>query len=216
MAAKRFKENIYQGYPDVHMNTAKGNTISSPDVRMATAKSTVADVRMRTARGETVKGTDNLSPRHRKLLASPEVQRKATVAQLCTCDIYLWDGNDMLILGGGEDFLDYYFQHLGYISARKERRAKFDEDTESRGLTHSEHQKEWKSYCGRERVVLRRRRAKLRVEQFHIITQVGQGGYGEVYLARKQETGEVCALKRMKKKTLQKMDEVRPVPLVHQ
>lgn len=107
-----------------------------------------------------------------------------------------------------EDFLDYYFQHLGYIAARKERRIKFDEDTSKRGLTHSEHQKEWKSYCGRERVVLRRRRAKLRVEQFHIITQVGQGGYGEVYLARKQETGEVCALKRMKKKTLQKMDEV--------
>ena len=106
------------------------------------------------------------------------------------------------------DFLDYYFQHLGYISARKERRAKFDEDTKFRGLTHSEHQKEWKSYCGRERVVLRRRRAKLMGEQFHIITQVGQGGYGEVYLARKQETGEVCALKRMKKKTLQKMDEV--------
>lgn len=108
------------------------------------------------------------------------------------------------------DFLDYYFQHLGYIAARKERRAKFDEDTAARGLTHSEHQKEWKSYCGRERVVLRKRRAKLRLEQFHIITQVGQGGYGEVYLARKQETGEVCALKRMKKKTLQKMDEVCP------
>lgn len=114
-----------------------------------------------------------------------------------------------MLFNGRPDFLDYYFQHLGYLSARRERRAKFDEDTVQRGLTHSEHQKEWKSYCGRERVVLRRRRAKLRVEQFHIITQVGQGGYGEVYLARKQETGEVCALKRMKKKTLQKMDEVR-------
>jgi serine/threonine protein kinase len=48
------------------------------------------------------------------------------------------------------------------------------------------------------------------VEQFHIIAQVGQGGYGEVYLARKQETGEVCALKKMRKRTLFKMDEVRP------
>ena len=41
MAAKRSKENVYQGYPDVHMNTAKGNTLYSPDVRMATAKSTL-------------------------------------------------------------------------------------------------------------------------------------------------------------------------------
>lgn len=109
------------------------------------------------------------------------------------------------------DFLDYYFQMLGYISARKERRAKFDADTETRGLTHSEYSKEWKSYCGRERVVLRKRRTKLRVEQFHIIAQVGQGGYGEVYLARKIETGEVCALKKMRKRTLHKMDEVSPM-----
>lgn len=106
------------------------------------------------------------------------------------------------------DFLDYYFQLLGYLAARKDRRANFDNDTDSRGLTNSEYQKEWKSYCGRERVVLRKRRTKLRVDQFHIIAQVGQGGYGEVYLARKQETGEVCALKKMRKRTLHKMDEV--------
>lgn len=108
------------------------------------------------------------------------------------------------------DFLDYYFQLLGYISSRKERRAKFDEDTASRNLAPLDYSREFKSYCGRERVLLRRRRAKLRVEQFHIIAQVGQGGYGEVYLARKQETGEVCALKKMRKRTLFKMDEVRP------
>jgi cell cycle protein kinase DBF2 len=98
---------------------------------------------------------------------------------------------------------------LGYISARKERRAKFDEDTTSRNLAPADFSREFKSYCGRERVLLRRRRAKLRVDQFHIMAQVGQGGYGEVYLARKQETGEVCALKKMRKRTLFKMDEVR-------
>jgi hypothetical protein len=31
----------------------------------------------------------------------------------------------------------------------------------------------------------------------------------QVYLARKRETGEVCALKKMRKRTLAKMDEVR-------
>ena len=49
----------------------------------------------------------------------------------------------------------------------------------------------------------------MKVEQFHIIAQVGQGGYGEVFLARKQDSGEVCALKKMRKRTLFKMDEVR-------
>lgn len=127
----------------------------------------------------------------RELLESSEVRRKSTVAQLY--------------------FLDYYFQLLGYISSRKERRAKFDEDTASRNLASLDYSREFKSYCGRERVLLRRRRAKLRVEQFHIIAQVGQGGYGEVYLARRQETGEVCALKKMRKRTLFKMGEVRHV-----
>lgn len=98
--------------------------------------------------------------------------------------------------------------------------------------------KEFKSYVGRERVVLRKRRIKLRVDQFRIIAQVsyepigcrhpccscifdavcpallvqvGQGGYGSVFLARKADTGEVCALKKMKKTTLAKMDEVKHV-----
>ncbi|KZT68829.1 kinase-like protein [Daedalea quercina L-15889] len=127
----------------------------------------------------------------KELIESPEMKRKATVAQLY--------------------FLDYYFQLLGYLSARKERRAKFDEDTATRKLTPAEYAKEHKSYCGRERVVLRKRRTKLKVEQFHIIAQVGQGGYGEVFLARKQDSGEVCALKKMRKRTLFKMDEVRHV-----
>jgi cell cycle protein kinase DBF2 len=106
------------------------------------------------------------------------------------------------------DFLDYYFQTLGYLAARKQRRAKFDQDTSARDLKPTEYAREFKSYCGRERVLLRRRRTKLRVDQFHVIAQVGQGGYGEVFLARKQESGEVCALKRMKKSTLFKLDEV--------
>jgi cell cycle protein kinase DBF2 len=107
------------------------------------------------------------------------------------------------------DFLDYYFQLLGYIGARKDRRSQFDADTKSRALSGPEYTKEFKSYCGRERVLLRKRRTKLKVDQFHIIAQIGQGGYGEVYLARKQESGEVCALKKLRKRTLAKMDEVR-------
>ncbi|KZT09029.1 kinase-like protein [Laetiporus sulphureus 93-53] len=129
--------------------------------------------------------------REKELLESVEVKRKATVAQLY--------------------FLDYYFQLLGYLAARKDRRRRFDENTDARQLSPAQHAKECKSYYGCERVVLRKRRTKLKVDQFHIIAQVGQGGYGEVFLARKQETGEVCALKKMRKQTLSKMDEVRHV-----
>ncbi|KAG2023673.1 AGC/NDR protein kinase [Coprinopsis cinerea AmutBmut pab1-1] len=184
-------------YKDIHMETAKGApTMSSyNDVRMGTAKAFSAnpdDIRMDTARGSgTTVRASKLKPWEAALVQTPEVKRKSTVAQLY--------------------FLDYYFQTLGYIAARKERRAAFDKDTASRKLSSAEYAKEFKSYCGRERVLLRKRRTKLKVDQFHIIAQVGQGGYGEVYLARKQDSGEVCALKKMRKRTLFKMDEIRHV-----
>ncbi|KAF9007994.1 kinase-like protein [Cyathus striatus] len=163
------------------------------DVRMATAKGLTMsnDITMHTARGSATIKQNGFQPWELELLQSSEVKRKATVAQLY--------------------FLDYYFQTLGYIASRKERRAKFDADTASRELNATEYTKEFKSYCGRERVLLRKRRAKLKVDQFHIIAQVGQGGYGEVFLARKQDTGEICALKKMRKRTLFKMDEIRHV-----
>lgn len=78
-------------------------------------------------------------------------------------------------------------------------------------VTGPEYAREVASYNGRERVLLRKRRTKLRVDQFRIIAQVGQGGYGSVYLARKIDTREVCALKKMRKGTLAKMDEVKHV-----
>ncbi|KKA18777.1 Serine/threonine protein kinase [Rasamsonia emersonii CBS 393.64] len=66
-------------------------------------------------------------------------------------------------------------------------------------------------YLGRERASLRKRRTRLRQGDFQILTQVGQGGYGQVYLAQKKDTREVCALKVMSKKLLFKMDEVRHI-----
>ncbi|WWC63293.1 uncharacterized protein I303_105893 [Kwoniella dejecticola CBS 10117] len=150
------------------------------------------DVHMRTQRYETQHPKERgLQLWERELVESAEMKRKATVAQ-----IY---------------FLDYYFDLLGYIANRKKRLEGFKADTEQRKVSGPEYQKEVSSYNGRERVLLRKRRTKLRVEQFRIIAQVGQGGYGSVYLARKADTNEVCALKKMRKGTLAKMDEVKHV-----
>ena len=66
-------------------------------------------------------------------------------------------------------------------------------------------------YLGRERANLRKRRTRLRHGDFQILTQVGQGGYGQVYLAAKKDTREICALKVMSKKLLFKLDEIRHI-----
>lgn len=183
------KENVFE---DVYMNTAKGFS-GLPDVRMATARGGFTlknDVHMETYRGGPTLKQGGLQLWERELIDAPEVKRKATVAQLCKTAFDIMQRCRSLIglILHSTDFLDYYFQALGYLAARKERRARFDTDTRSRNVlpASSEYLKEFKSYCGRERVILRRRRTKLKVDQFHIIAQVGQGGYGEVFLARKQ------------------------------
>jgi serine/threonine protein kinase len=51
----------------------------------------------------------------------------------------------------------------------------------------------------------------LKYGDFKIITQVGQGGYGQVYLAKKSDSKEICALKVLNKKLLLKLDEIRHI-----
>ncbi|CAH7684635.1 AGC/NDR protein kinase [Phakopsora pachyrhizi] len=125
------------------------------------------------------------------VLSNPEVQRKANVAQLY--------------------FYDYYFDLLTYLNGRRKRLALFRDTSTPPEVNPAKAGSEWRSYCGRERALLRKRRTKLKLDSFHIIVQVGQGGYGEVYLARHKMSQEVVALKKMKKKTLLKMDEIRHV-----
>jgi len=79
------KENQYAGYPDIHMNTAKGMTLGLPDIHMATTKGSASDndIRMETARPGTTVRQNGFKIWEKELLESPEVKRKATVAQLC-------------------------------------------------------------------------------------------------------------------------------------
>ena len=111
-----------------------------------------------------------------------------------------------------KDFLDYYFDLLNYASNRQGRlnafRAEYPEPPETDEETYKQM---WSKYTGRERANLRKRRVRLRQGDFQILTQVGQGGYGQVFLAQKKDTKEVCALKVMSKKLLFKLDEVRHV-----
>ncbi|KAJ3043138.1 hypothetical protein HDV00_005754 [Rhizophlyctis rosea] len=108
-------------------------------------------------------------------------------------------------------FLDYYLDLLTYLDQRKQRLEHFKEDAAARNLTKDEQAREWKYYCGKERAHLRKRRTRTTVANFHIVTQVGQGGYGQVYLARKKDTKELCALKKMSKKLLHKLGEVQHI-----
>ncbi|KAG5513817.1 hypothetical protein PMAC_000855 [Pneumocystis sp. 'macacae'] len=112
-------------------------------------------------------------------------------------------------------FLDHYFDKLRYLYERQQRTEKFHEWAKKQikegKLTSSEHAAAWKCHCHTERSTLRKRRAKMKQENFHIIAQIGQGGYGSVHLAQMKDTKEIVALKKMSKKLLHKLDEIRHV-----
>ncbi|KAG9234492.1 kinase-like domain-containing protein [Amylocarpus encephaloides] len=127
-----------------------------------------------------------------EILHKPNVKRLANVTQLY--------------------FLDYYFDLLTYVGSRQNRLNQFQNQYPAPPATPEEtYNPVWGKYAGRERANLRKRRVRLRQGDFQILTQVGQGGYGQVFLAQKKDTKEVCALKVMSKKLLFKLDEVRHV-----
>lgn len=58
---------------------------------------------------------------------------------------------------------------------------------------------------------LRLRRVRTTLKEFTILARLGKGGYGDVYLCRKIDTGEILALKRMKKSLFIDRNEVHRV-----
>ena len=99
------------------------------------------------------------------------------------------------------DFIDHYFDLLTYLADRKRRlesfKASHPPPPEGSSYMNTRSATAWKDYCGRERAALRKRRTKTKCNDFSILSQIGQGGYGQVFLARKRDTHEVVALKKM-------------------
>jgi serine/threonine protein kinase len=58
---------------------------------------------------------------------------------------------------------------------------------------------------------LRLRRVRTSLKEFTILARLGKGGYGQVYLCRKVDTGEILALKQMKKSRFTDKNEVHRV-----
>ncbi|KAF9334076.1 hypothetical protein BG006_002740 [Podila minutissima] len=109
------------------------------------------------------------------------------------------------------DFLDHYIDLLSYLKDRKERTREFKKNLARQKLSPEEASLASHAHFSHERMCLRQRRTRTTAVQFQILTQVGQGGFGEVFLARKSDTAELCALKRMSKRHLHLQDEVQHI-----
>ena len=112
-------------------------------------------------------------------------------------------------------FLDYYCDMFDYVISRRQRTkqmiSNIQEYKQNHTIPDEQLNEEWNNYLQKEHEVLRKRRLKPKNKDFEMITQVGQGGYGQVYLARKRDTKEVCALKILNKKLLVKLNETNHI-----
>ncbi|GJJ72145.1 hypothetical protein EMPS_04502 [Entomortierella parvispora] len=108
-------------------------------------------------------------------------------------------------------FLDHYIDLLSYLKNRQERLDAFNKNIGQSSLSSKETEEAWRAFCVQEQNTLRLRRTRTKAVQFQILKQVGQGGFGEVFLARKTDSQELCALKRMSKKHLHLQDEVQHI-----
>lgn len=166
------------------------------------------------------------SPRHHKIVYNKEntapstPQKNSLIPQLSTP--FDKDTNDRKFYAKANSpttkrlvtvcqmyFLDYYCDLFNYVIGRRERIRQVESIVSN--LPGNERDSQWNNYVGRERAYLRKKRTKPRNRDFHIITQVGQGGYGQVFLARKKDTRELCALKVLNKRLLSRTDETRHV-----
>ncbi|KAJ1817544.1 serine/threonine-protein kinase dbf2 [Coemansia sp. RSA 2598] len=167
---------------DLDMNTSTGDMGSNMSLEMGSSN------------GSTSGGAhaSSLSRRSAFLNAvDPAIRRKVEAAQ-----VY---------------FLEYYVDHLTYIANRRLRLDSFKTAMRSVQVSAQEVQESWRNHQANETNILRRRRNRTREHEFTVLAQIGQGGFGQVFLARKRDTGEVCALKKMDKQLLIRLNEVQHI-----
>nr|CAI6829671.1 AIS_HP1_G0056090.mRNA.1.CDS.1 [Saccharomyces cerevisiae] len=112
-------------------------------------------------------------------------------------------------------FLDYYCDMFDYVISRRQRTKQvlryLEQQRSVKNVSNKVLNEEWALYLQREHEVLRKRRLKPKHKDFQILTQVGQGGYGQVKKKKKKDSDEICALKILNKKLLFKLNETNHV-----
>jgi cell cycle protein kinase DBF2 len=92
---------------------------------------------------------------------------------------------------------EYYSGWFKYLNQRKARMEKLER--EMRLMPGDSGQAHKAEHLRKESQYLRQRRRKMRLGEFQILALLGKGAFGAVYLARKRDTGEVVAVKKISK-----------------
>jgi serine/threonine protein kinase len=107
-------------------------------------------------------------------------------------------------------YFEHYFDRLltgkamapTVASTRLRRRIQIEQELDRLGLSDSEKTKIRKDWLEREAMVSRLSRQKVSINQFEVLKPLGKGAFGVVQLVREKSTGQVHAMKVLRKESM--------------
>ncbi|WVZ21709.1 hypothetical protein V8G54_009031 [Vigna mungo] len=106
---------------------------------------------------------------------------------------------------------DHYRSQMKLIQQRKERRLELEQKLASAHVPKEEQINQLKDLESKETEFMRLKRHKICVDDFELLTIIGRGAFGEVTLCREKTSGNIYAMKKLKKSEMLSRGQVEHV-----
>ncbi|CAK7357372.1 unnamed protein product [Dovyalis caffra] len=106
---------------------------------------------------------------------------------------------------------NHYKAQMKNLQDRKERRWMLERKLADADVSQEEQMNILKNFEEKETEYMRRQRHKMGVDDFELLTIIGRGAFGEVRLCREKTTGNVYAMKKLKKSEMLRRGQVEHV-----
>ncbi|KAJ6709774.1 SERINE/THREONINE-PROTEIN KINASE [Salix koriyanagi] len=106
---------------------------------------------------------------------------------------------------------NHYKNHLQGLQDRKERRRALQRRAQEAQVSNEEQEEMLRNLERRETEYMRLQRRKIGIDDFEQLTVIGKGAFGEVRLCRAKDTGEIFAVKKLKKSEMLSRGQVENV-----
>ncbi|GMI66432.1 nuclear Dbf2-related 5 [Hibiscus trionum] len=106
---------------------------------------------------------------------------------------------------------NHYKEQMKNLQERKERRIILEKKLAEANLSEEDQNNLLKYLEKKETEYMRRQRHKMGVDDFELLTMIGKGAFGEVRICREKTTGQVYAMKKLKKSEMLRRGQVEHV-----
>ncbi|KAK4432883.1 Serine/threonine-protein kinase-like [Sesamum alatum] len=115
-------------------------------------------------------------------------------------------------VAAAKNFIEnHYKSHMKDMQQRRQRRELLEKALASSGVSEEEQMNILKELERKETEYMRLKRHKISVDDFELLAIIGRGAFGEVRLCREKKTGDIYAMKKLKKSEMLSRGQVEHV-----